>query len=76
MARKRFTAEKIILNLPESEVALARGKDRGSGVQTDRGDLAEDLPPVEEGTAPKRTRGTHSRITHHSEEDGIFTPLK
>ena len=34
MARKRFTAEQIIMKLREAEVGLARGTSGGTGSQT------------------------------------------
>ena len=48
MARKRFTAEQIIMKLREAEVGLAQGQTVGQGVQTDWGDRA-DLLPVAQG---------------------------
>ena len=34
MARKRFTAEQIIMKLREAEVGLARGTNGAAGMQT------------------------------------------
>ena len=48
MARKRFTAEQIIMKLREAEVGLAQGQTVGQVCKTDWGDRA-DLLPVAQG---------------------------
>ena len=48
MARKRFTAEQIILKLREAEVSMAQREGGGPGVQADGGNRT-DLLPVEKG---------------------------